>query len=948
MSVLPFMTEDKELQIAHYLNLYLFQNVWNEGYRASRNNILPQLLTKRAINGGLAIYGEHLSLPNDNDPFYVFAASRTSMGALVWPKRLEHQWISTDDLVGNYGILLDVYHIHGKMLHKKHVHVYQIPNSHGYLVAINKRMYNKVLTPADLDGIRFTAYFDYDIQNSIEVFSYDVPTIDNTFGTRFQIWEKYKALQTTAVTERRPAVLFFINGEEVSNLPGAAAIPLGSCVDIQIDRNAYIDLELDLTESKNSAQFFSEMDECYKNIIHVPRTENPNNYVMTHNAFEIYVRKRAPEADGSYKGLYLHRCAERTVTNITHQDLGIPTYILDAYRDYLGTTEITLRIYWRRHEDANVLVRDKNYIDLLYSLQHKDDVIVGYLSGYYKHSKDLPFWLAAHLEKSAYVETFFDVKDIVTPENIHHYIEALGYYNTMFLLAKHVHRAVITEAYDGGYLFPKPLVYQGNPVAAIVYANGIKVPHKDIRLNNISDQYAAVGVNENWDALGTQLTVEFHRDGVQALYKIEPKRNQTELTIPATEYDIIEEISSETKTEKYDYESLTGCQRYTKETGNVARRNNGNGTYTLIFGPATYGKTYYVQPKPRTLYWSSEEPDDQIDIQQKLENGDPLFFNLTKRVKYESVNNTNAFCQKGERCLIWDTDSCMVFVNNRYLIRDIDYTIQDVSDRLGNVAMKILVIQNHSYLLQDEKNTLEIYCTSAVDENREYGYCAPRLVEIPEGSNPDIDQNDEAVVSAVIKDNRTVLYNDGTSIIHVNGYYTDAEVKGNFIIKDPSWKRDWKTANPVEVRTSVPYFVSDYLKKYHEDDDLSRIEAINRIYFNQDLRRVNIEVIEDPHLIYSIYTSAVLRDVLNKKNLALSYDPDLRRMHQQLEKYKYLADADLVYQELLDLQYVDIYPHYKQLIAPDIETYQLLMALCRATMPADPISNKKDIDLKHP
>ena len=936
------MTEEMEQLVASNLNLYLFENVWNETQRANRNNIIPQKLTKRPVVGTIMVYGENITLPNTSDPFYIYAVSKHTVVGLAWPKLIEYNWLTAEDLVNTYDILLDTYHTHGKMLHKKDVYIRDLPNREGYLVAINKKMVSKLVPFTEMSEIRLTVYYDYDIVNQINVHSYFVPVMDDSYRVRNEIWQKYQELKTVPVGSTIPTVLMFINGEEITPRD-IGSIPLGGYVDLHIDRNVAVDIEVDLTAENGNPAFFSEMDKCYKNIVHIPRDCNPDQLIMTHNAMEIYVRKKLPEEDGTVKGLYLHRCADRSVTQITHQDIAIPSYILDAYRDYFGTSEITLRVYWRKHEGVNTLVRDKNYIDILYQSSHHDRQIIALLSGTYKYSNDLFFWKASYLEQSAYVKMMFDIPDIVTPANMSYYIDALGYYNTMFLLSKHVHRAMVSNWFDGYYVYGKPLVYRGFPCAAIMYADGLKIPADKINVVNSSDANVTVQVDNTYTPIGTNLTAVLYRDGVKNLYKITPKAGTTELTIPATEYDILEEVELDTTytVRKFDNVATKGYKLFTKLAGNIVKRTLPDGRFQLIFGPQMYGRTFYIQPRPRTLYWSSSVASDNMDIQTKLENKDPLFFQLEKKVTYESVENVNEFCTKGERVLIWDTDCVMVYLNQRYLIRGIDFTLQDVLDNNGNVSMKVLVIQNQSYL-RSEANTLEVYCTSAADENCESGHCAQRTTKVYDADSP-------VVVAGVITDNKTVLYHEDSSVVHVNGYYTEASISGNFITQKPSWTHHtWEGAQPIEIRTSVPYFVSDYLKKYHDNDDLERIEILNKYYFNVDLRKVPIEAFFQSHLIYSVYAATVMRDVLFGKNLALSYDPDNARMLQQLEAYKYLADIDLVTQGELDLNYVDVDPHYSVLVAPDIQYYELLHALMRACMPNDPVSSKKDTDITSP
>lgn len=937
------VSSEKEQMIAANINLYLFQNVWNETQRSLRNNILPQLLNTRTYNGSVMLYGNSTPLPNDTDSFYLFAIARSAAPGLQWPKRLVNAWISTQDLINEDNILLDTYHIHGKMLNKKDVYVYKLPNEYGFIVAVNKRMSSKIVPHTEMANIRFTVYYDPDMLNQIYVTGYTVPTTDGSFSIRSEIWNKYQSYKTVPVGTNVPTVLMFINGVETVPVD-MASIPTGSVVDIHADYNVTCDITIDLSNPVLNAAFFSDMDKVYKQIVHIPKLNNPNHYVMTHNAMEIYVRKRNPEADGTYQGLYLHRCAERSVTQITHQDIGIPLYILDAYRDYLGTSEIVLHLYWRQHDAPNTLIRDKNYIDLLYYNSHIDQEIIGYLSGQHQWSEALPFWKASNLEQSEYIKMFFDVPDTVTPSNMTYYIEALGYYNVMCLLCKHIYKTKITDWYQGGYSFPKPLVYQGSPVAALIYGDGKKLPEAQVKVKNDDDFYATIAVPTS-TPIGTDITVEMYLDGNKKVYGITPDVGSTLLVIPPTEYIIVEEVDCPVETNKYDQTSTKGYVEFTKFAGNIVKTTLPDGSYQLSFGPSMFGRRFFIMPKPRVRYWSTTDNPEDFDIQTKMENGDPLFFPLRTKVGYRFVNNVLTYVD--EYIPEWETSSMLVFLNGRYLIRDLDYTIQDVKNYNGQTAMKILVIQNLSYL-ETTGNNLEVYSTSASIENCERGYVSDRrdLDALTGGTELD----DAPIITAgVMTDNRTFIYNASTTMIHVNGYFSPATIHGNSLSMDPTWLRPWSTGQAIEVKTAVPYFISDYLKKYHSNDDFERIELLNKYFYNRDLRLPSKIVINQSHLLYSVYTATVLRDVLQKKNLQLSLDPDTRRMYDQLTSYAYLKDMDVVTNVKIDLTYVDGYPHYKQLIAPDKVTYDLLYALMKITMPADDIiSDKKDINLVSP
>lgn len=934
------LSADREAQIAANLNLYLFQEVWNETYRALRNNIRPIRYKRRAVTGSISVEDENILLPTTKDPYYVFVLKREVIPALTWPKVISQGWIPSDTLCNQYQILLDCYHVHGTMMHKKHVYVCKHVPSDSYLVAVNKIMYSKILEPVDADGIRFTIYFDYDLVNNIEVYSYDIPPWDSNLAERYAVYKKYKECQQTVVEDRSPAVIFFLNGIE-TQATGAANMPLDCHVDIIFDKNVALDFIYDLTDPNLNVGYFSEMDSLDKTIVHIPKKYNPDNWMITHNAIELYIRKKNPEPDGTYKGLYLHRCADRSVGQITHQDISIPNYILDAYRDYLDSTEITLRVMWRQHKDINDLIRDKNYIDILYQM-NSDQAIIQYLGGIHLWSSAFTFWTASHLEQSFFIKTIFDVPDIVTIENMALYIEALGYYNTMFLLSKHVHRATVTEHFGGGYLFAKPIVYRGYPCAAIAYADGIHIPNHEIGVSQISDTHVAVTWPERVNVVGVQLAVELHRDGIKDIYRVEPTSGNAEIEIPLTDIDLIEEVDCLRENTKYGVTTRRGFKIIEQYAGKIAKTITASGKLRLTFGSACYGKKYYIQARPRTYVWHSSL-NSEIDIQKKMEQGDALMFPLTKMVKYHLVDGNIDFTQDQDRIPIWDVDSILVFLNDRYLVRNIDFTVQTVMNESVDyeevVATQVVVIQNYNYL-RPSNNTLEIYSTSGDDESIEYGHVAPRVSILEEDTTPKI--------SAVIHDNKTVLYSQDCSMIHVNGYFTQAYVQANYIVQADTWKvRDWVTGNPIEVRTTIPYFLSDYMKRHHVNDDTERIDTINKYYFERVLVRLPIEVLDTPHEVYSVYICKILHDILDG-SLVLSFDPDASRMISQLGDYKYLEDIDLIMQKKIDLTYVDIYIHYLHLTVQDVEQYRLCTALLKVITPPDIISHKYEQDLEHP
>lgn len=222
---------------------------------------------------------------------------------------------------------------------------------------------------------------------------------------------------------------------------------LGSYVDIVHDANIIIGFNVGITNVENDYAFYSDEDKVYKQLVHIPKRLNPDNKVITHNTCDIYVR------NSSGKGLYLHRCADRSVTQVTHNDFAIPTYILDDYRDYLQDQNISLHVVCRQHDKNNVLIRDKSYIDLLYS--HDDTTILEFLSG--KIHPELPFWRAVNLEKSMYVKMMMAINRNIKTDELWSYVEGLGYYHVLAMLCRRVLTATVIDWFADALNFKKTL-----------------------------------------------------------------------------------------------------------------------------------------------------------------------------------------------------------------------------------------------------------------------------------------------------------------------------------------------------------------------------------------------------------------------------------------------------------------------------------------------------------
>ena len=876
---------DLEAKLLSALNLFCFQKIWNEPVSELRANIVPTMVQDRSVTGNVSLNGKVYSLPSNTDPYYVYVIPESLMYVFV-TRQIPDEWISSTDLCNLHDILIHTYHLSGRMIHKGNAFFKRIGNK--YLLAISKKMAQTCLSHVQMKEIRFTMYFDSDFTSKMTVGSYKTPYTDTSYLYRYQI---YSFIQSCPHSMDHTKV--FINGYE-KQIQNIDSFPIDAYIDVIHDENDIFVHNLDLSVTENNIAFYSEKDSTHKQLIHIPKELNPDNKILTHNTCDIYIREKL--SDGTLgRGLYLHRCAQRSVDQVTHNDLSIPMFIMDAYRDYLGTQDICLHLVFRQHDKDNYLIRDKNYIDLLYTCD--DETIVRHLQG--KVRADLSFWKASHLEKSTYVEMMFDVPNVLTTSNMWDYVDGLGYYHVMALLCKKIIHTDLLAWYNQTLAFNKPYLFMNNLVYPFVYRGDTKLHDSVVQYSNQDAHSLVIGVDElvGLDA-GDKLTVEMFLDGSKNIYTITPVPGAAQIEVPYKDFVILEEIENELYPIKgFDISSAKSYRELTSYTGDIFVATTTTGT-KLTFGPTTYNRKFIVQNRLRVYKWNAE-------LDSVLEEGNPIYLNLHYPVR-----------DAGYEVPIWHTPHCRVYLNGKYLIQGIDFAVQEFKTSIGDLVHKQICVHNLEYL-KSENNTVEWFATSAVEENEVHGYMVDNRAAVPQ---------------------ELALLFEHMTMVHVDGLYVqDVQDKGNYIGIPTNPK--YRQGAPFQACTVVPELINEFLTKYHPNDDVTRLEILNDYFYGKQPIIPPIVVLEKSHKCYSNYVTTVIRDILNGTLKGISFDPDDDRMRAQFSDYLYLKDKDLVFSGDYDLNYVDVFPHYKQITVPDTNVYQILQAFIRIIMPQDSVTS---------
>lgn len=292
------------------------------------------------------------------------------------------------------------------------------------------------------------------------------------------------------------------------------------------------------------ATTYVDADGTEKLLVHIPKEYNPEHFLITQQTCDIWLvprklRKWNPDDDTEVvpnphlSGVYVYPCGnEDKFSQITFNDFSIDmNYIRTlANENLMVDGEYEVRVYVRWHKRQKVAIRDANYTDLLYSLG--DAEITSFLHGTHEQQLEgnLLFWRASNLASSKYTEALLrrrnkvwqkastqcdmcglsdrctlvrrddtgaiiPITDHVCPNytlrGLRDFIEILGYYHVLSLVANRVTHFRVTREGSHSVVVDTPLAHAGTDMTSIdyypvVYHNGYRVSQDRISFGESS------------------------------------------------------------------------------------------------------------------------------------------------------------------------------------------------------------------------------------------------------------------------------------------------------------------------------------------------------------------------------------------------------------------------------------------------------------------------------
>lgn len=863
------------------INQYLFDNVWNEPVSEYRINVHPSLITKYSQVGSFHVADANIFLPTLDESYFVWYMKSTDINLGL--KLKSCVWYDTVSICNDFRTLIHTYSSSGNMLPKCSVFLRYNRRRSTIYIAIKKDALYKLTPTPPLNTIYLTFYYDSDTMNDVKVYS--------TYVThRSRIPSIQSEVDNLLSTMRNSYCLTeFKNGIEITDVHNTPVLEVDSYYDYIVDNNIEFTFDVDLTNSSEAPVFLSELDYVWKQLIHIPRALNPNNEILTHNTCDFFIRRKR----GKVYGRYLHRATTgRTVSQVTHNDMSIPLFIVDAYRDYLQTQDVVIHGVVRKHDKNNRLIRDACYIDLLYNEIHDDSDIIRFLSN--ENSTDITWWKASNLEKSTYVKMMFDTPNGVTIDNVSKYVDALGYYSVINLLCKRITDTRITNDFSGTLKFTLPLIYSGCKVVPIIYLNGKMLSFDKYEYTCDTDlNTCKISIDDSiYVPVGSLMSVEFFITDDTRMFIVTPGENDVySFDIPYKNFRVFSRIEhvAENKgiatSSNYSYEEiLPSHNQY------IINQTSTGSRITFI---SSISDTEFLIQNSDACYTK------RFIIDNLTDRGDNLVFPL-----FNTVSGSN------ENRPILDISNIAVFLNNDYLVRGIDYFINTVKVD-GNECFSELVIQTMDHFKENASDKVEILINSTKMEELNIGFSI----------------NDKLTDKTPV-----CIFFPNISSVHINSRLErDAEYHGTYV-EVPSGK--YPEGSIFEIQTSVPSIVSDFVKKYSRNLDLQRIEILNNYFYKVTNVVPEILEMEGKHRIYSTFMNSFIRAILDG-NVQVVNEPDLNRARRTIKPFLYLKDMDLSFTEI-DKHFIDLYPQYVN-YAIDPDTKNIIDRFIRENMPENTI-----------
>ena len=849
-------TTSEKKAMVQYLNEYCFQSVWNSTRSEYRGNFKLTPVSSRLQMSSFTFDAAVVGLPT-TETFMIYRFPTSLLqGSFELP---DTQWYNFKGIANLYGVLLSVYDLPGHLIPMHRVWLLIPVNSDIAFVAVPKNSMTKCLSAGLSSDLYMTCYRNpRELSESITVYSQAISksTDADTFKAQCNLHPKYCSY----------AVLNGVSYPSLSDLP---SVKLNDELDIILDPTITGEYAITVDDTDNGYQ--STYYAGHREILHCPKSVNPNNYLLTHDGATLFVRD--PQ---THLGVYFHRVDPLSVKQITHNDLSASRQTVLGFKDSLTAATVEVVVKVRAHASPRTLMSDSAWISDLYLLD--DDTIVQMLRGNVDPS--LSFWTAAALEQSGYIQLMFTDVDTLDVKKLDTYVSALGYYAVASILSSNVY----TGTFVGSDLVVlKPFSQIGYETTALVYAQGKKISDTRITTTEYNNtQFGIAIANDQQYASGTPVVVRLLDGGSSEPTRFKPQANTATLTVTEDQINVYKEINEKTPLSGYNQTRSVSYALTLPGSGEYSIFGNTDGTYSLVFTELAYGNTYIIPP-PRYTHKHTEDISSLVagtDGSGNLLAPQPLVFTLSTT------------CLDGTVVPLLGYGNVEVYLNGFYLVRDVDYKLEPYySPKTGALVFTDLVISNASYITSDTSGqTLEYYVTTDTNPSRDVGYCVDNVLR---------------------RSNLVSYWYPRVGTAFVEGVMTPSLLDCAVYMLSQT---DIGNGSLYELKPTYSQMIAEYLSDYTPLKDEATIIAINTYMKRTSPALPSIVTLSVEHKIFSPFITAIVYD-LSQGKISITDDPNDDTFVAQFDSYQYLKDRDPTLSAAdtrVDRNYISVAASYRQ------------------------------------
>lgn len=838
------------------LNQTYFGRLWNSTDDHGRANFKIEKVVERIKTGSVSVDRSVVGLPTTDSAYAVYRSPYSTFGRFIVLPQLE--WISAIDVLAGCGVDVSVYSAEGKKCPLGATYLRFNPITSTVLVAVKSNATNKT-TGTSYPSLYATVNFDTTRTSPVVKRYYEVSTKVGSTST--------PAIVGSAISS---AVMTCPIGTTV-NVNGFIYIPSevptivnGDVVEISSDPDIVGSMVITVDDAVTG--YYSDMYSEYREILHIPKSLNPNNYIITNDTIDYVAYDPVTK-----RGLYGVRLDPHAVESVTHNDFSIPRTVVQALQNSLGSQSVELRVYVRYATNPILLKNDVNHISDLYSLS--DDEIQKQLTG--TSTKQIAEWKASYLEQSEFLSLLYTFSGFSGTQTFENYINAMGYFDVVSTTGNSMRYFTYKGA--RAEIF-KPARLYGYPCDVIVYAGGRKVPDQYVQVTDYRDISFYLGFDSQAVIpIGTRIAAYVIERDSRIPVTFDPTSSNNTITLPNSDYTFVRRFAYSDPKTIWNGTTSNGYGIRTSSSTDYQMTQNTDGTVTYHVQSNHWGSRVYFIPKYGvvTEYYS-------IDSYLNAKQGIIIDLKMTDT--------------SGGLVPIMAYETAEIYLNGYRLIPNVDYQINNLMGDNTDVLQSILVVSNKDYLqLGVSDNTIEVVVHGDSTVSQDSGY---------------------AISNMLYRQSSPAYWTPECGRTFVGGLLVEnVNESGNILTVSPNVG----DGSAFYVQWDAPFSVNKLLAQFSPSFERTLEAKIDQLLGLQHPNFPNTVVVSHQYALYSPFLAQVGYDVANGL-FTIVDEPKDDAFLKQFAHYKPIVDVDPVLgasNTAIDRRFVTIAAHYANISTSD-------------------------------